>query len=76
MRIFNRRQKCKKILWWMIRIYENDVKGYNQRKYTVVGEATDKKLMQQENIELKPDLVTMDMIMPEMNGIDAVKKKK
>ena len=25
-------------------------------------------------MELRPDLVTMDIIMPEMNGIDAVRK--
>ena len=47
-----------------------------KEKYTVVGEATDGKHAAGKYIELKPDLVTMDMIMPEMNGIDAVKEIK
>jgi len=44
-----------------------------QNGYEVAGEAENGipaiKLYQ----ELKPDLVTMDIIMPEMNGIEAVK---
>lgn len=40
----------------------------------VVGEADTGSVAVERYIELKPDLVTMDIIMPEMNGIDAVRK--
>jgi len=40
----------------------------------VVGEADTGALAVQKYKELKPDLVTMDIIMPEMNGIDAVRQ--
>jgi two-component system chemotaxis response regulator CheY len=39
----------------------------------VVGEADTGALAVEKYKELKPDLVTMDIIMPEMNGIDAVR---
>ncbi len=40
----------------------------------VVGEADTGSLAVEKYKELKPDLVTMDIIMPEMNGIDAVRQ--
>ena len=40
----------------------------------VVGEADTGASAIKLYAELKPDLVTMDIIMPEMNGIDAVKE--
>ncbi len=40
----------------------------------VVGEADTGSGAIERYTELKPDLVTMDIIMPEMNGIDAVRK--
>ncbi len=40
----------------------------------VVGEADTGSGAVERYMELKPDLVTMDIIMPEMNGIDAVRK--
>jgi two-component system chemotaxis response regulator CheY len=40
----------------------------------VVGEADTGVLAVEKYKELKPDLVTMDIIMPEMNGIDAVRQ--
>lgn len=40
----------------------------------VVGEADTGSVAIERYLELKPDLVTMDIIMPEMNGIDAVRK--
>lgn len=40
----------------------------------VVGEADTGASAVKLYSELKPDLVTMDIIMPEMNGIDAVKE--
>lgn len=41
--------------------------------YEVVGEAENGSVAVQMYQELKPDLVTMDITMPEMNGIDCVK---
>ena len=40
----------------------------------VVGEADTGAKAVEKFMELRPDLVTMDIIMPEMNGIDAVRK--
>ncbi len=40
----------------------------------VVGEADTGSLAVEKYKELKPDLVMMDIIMPEMNGIDAVRQ--
>lgn len=42
--------------------------------YEVVGEAEDGKRAIEKYKELKPDLVTMDITMPDMDGITAVKE--
>ncbi len=42
--------------------------------HRVAGEAANGKEAVEMYTKLKPDLVTMDIIMPEMNGIDAVKQ--
>lgn len=44
--------------------------------YDVVGEAQTGKEAVEMYMKLKPELVTMDITMPEMNGIDAVKAIK
>lgn len=44
--------------------------------YQVVGEAENGKVAIRKYRELHPDLVTMDITMPEMNGIQAVKQIK
>jgi len=44
--------------------------------YTVVGEAENGLVAVEMYKELKPDLVTMDITMPEMDGITAVKEIK
>ena len=44
--------------------------------YDVIGEATNGQEGYDKYAELKPDVVTMDITMPEMNGIDAVKAIK
>ncbi|MEW9667645.1 response regulator [Ammoniphilus sp. 3BR4] len=44
--------------------------------YTVVGEASDGAQAVEKYKELKPDLVTMDITMPEMDGITALKEIK
>ncbi len=44
--------------------------------YEVAGEATNGQEAVKLYSELQPDLVTMDITMPEMNGIDALKKIK
>jgi two-component system, chemotaxis family, chemotaxis protein CheY len=41
--------------------------------YSVVGEAENGAEAVEKFRELQPDLVTMDITMPEMNGIEAVK---
>jgi len=40
----------------------------------IAGEADTGAKAIEKYAELRPDLVTMDIIMPEMNGIDAVRK--
>lgn len=44
--------------------------------YEVVGEANDGNQAIEKYKELKPDLVTMDITMPEMDGITALKEIK
>lgn len=44
--------------------------------YEVVGEAENGQVAVDKYRELKPDLVTMDITMPEMDGIAAVKEIK
>ncbi|UOQ47866.1 response regulator [Gracilibacillus caseinilyticus] len=44
--------------------------------YDVVGEAQDGQEAVEKYKELKPDLVTMDITMPEMDGIAALKEIK
>lgn len=45
-----------------------------QAGYEIVGEAESGVEAVQRYQELKPDLVTMDIVMPEMGGIDAVRE--
>ncbi len=45
-----------------------------QKGYEVAGEAGNGKEAVEEYLKVKPDLVTMDIIMPEVGGIDAVKE--
>ncbi len=44
-----------------------------QSGYEVVGEAEDGLQAIEKFKELKPDIVTMDIVMPEMDGIEATK---
>ncbi len=44
--------------------------------YNIAGEAASGKEAVEKFIELKPNLVTMDIIMPDMSGIEAVKEIK
>lgn len=44
--------------------------------FDVVGEAENGKVAIEKFKELNPDLVTMDITMPEMDGIQAVKRLK
>lgn len=45
-----------------------------QAGYDVVGEAESGAQAVQQYRALKPDLVTMDIVMPDMGGIDAVRE--
>ncbi len=44
--------------------------------HTIVGEVGDGDEAVEKYKELKPDLVTMDVVMPKMNGIEALKTIK
>jgi two-component system chemotaxis response regulator CheY len=44
--------------------------------YEVVGEAENGAVAVEKYVELKPDLVTMDITMPDMDGIAAVREIK
>ena len=44
--------------------------------YNVVGEAENGAIAVEKYMELKPDLTLMDITMPEMDGIQALKKIK
>jgi two-component system, chemotaxis family, chemotaxis protein CheY len=45
-----------------------------QAGFQIVGEAETGVQAVQKYLELKPDLVTMDIVMPDMGGIDAVRE--
>jgi len=42
--------------------------------FEVVGEAENGAIAVQKYAQLQPDIVTMDITMPEMNGLDALKE--
>lgn len=44
------------------------------KQFVVVGEAESGKHAIEQYVALKPDIVTMDIVMPDMNGIDTMKK--
>lgn len=46
----------------------------SQAGYEVVGEAESGNQAVERYKQLKPDLVTMDIVMPDMGGIDAVRE--
>jgi two-component system chemotaxis response regulator CheY len=46
----------------------------NQAGYEVVGEAESGSQAVERYQQLKPDLVTMDIVMPDMGGIEAVRE--
>lgn len=46
----------------------------SQAGYEVVGEAETGAQAVEKYVTLKPDLVTMDIVMPDMGGIDAVRE--
>jgi two-component system chemotaxis response regulator CheY len=51
------------------------IKGIlSKQNYEIVGEAKDGREAVELYQKLKPDLTTMDIIMPEVNGIEAVKE--
>lgn len=46
----------------------------SENGFEVVGEAGDGKTGLEKYMELKPDIVTMDVVMRDMNGIEALKQ--
>ncbi len=54
----------------IIRLMIKDILQYNG--YEVCGEGSNGREAVEKFKELKPDLVTMDIIMPEMDGIEAL----
>lgn len=57
-----------------MRMMLKDILGKNG--FEIVGEAENGAVAVEKYRELRPDLVTMDITMPEMDGISAVKKIK
>ncbi len=45
-----------------------------EKGYNIVGEAGDGEEALRQYKELKPDLVTMDIVMPEVGGIESIKE--
>ena len=48
----------------------------NSGKYTIVGEAKNGNEGIEKALELKPDAITMDNILPDMLGIDVIKEMR
>jgi two-component system chemotaxis response regulator CheY len=55
----------------MLELLKEILKDYN---YEVIGEALDGKEAVEKYKELKPDLVTMDIMMPGVDGMQALKE--
>jgi len=47
---------------------------FTQAHYQVIGEAANGADAIQQYVKLRPDIVTMDVVMPEMSGIEATRK--
>ncbi len=57
--------------------HADDDQGYlNKNGYTIAAEAENGKIAVDKYNETKPDLVLMDITMPEMDGIQALKAIK
>lgn len=52
------------------------INAIDKTEHRVIGEAINGKEAVQKYLQLKPDLVIMDITMPDMNGIAAVKQIK
>ena len=46
----------------------------NEKNITVVGEAANGQIAVEKNRELRPDLIIMDLNMPKMDGLEAIKR--
>lgn len=45
-----------------------------QAGYQVIGEAANGRVAVEQYVPLRPDIVLMDMVMPELDGVDAVRE--
>jgi two-component system response regulator NreC len=48
----------------------------DQQDLQVVGQADNGRAAVDQTLEIKPDVIIMDIAMPQMNGIEAVKRIK
>ena len=48
----------------------------DQPEFKVLGEATNGRMALEKALDLKPDIIIMDIVMPLMNGIEAAKRIK
>jgi two-component system chemotaxis response regulator CheY len=55
-----------------MRMIQKDI--LSERGYMVVGEASDGKQAVEKYQSLRPDVVVLDITMPNMNGLDAMRK--
>lgn len=57
-------------------IFAEALRAYLEKTYRVVGVVTDGRAMIDEAINLRPDVVIVDVGMPRLNGSDAVRRIK
>ena len=55
-------------------IFIEVLKGFLERNYVVIGEASDGRSLVTEAIRLKPDIIIVDIGMPLLNGFDAARR--
>jgi two-component system response regulator NreC len=55
-------------------VVRRGLKGFLEAKWDICGEAEDGKEAIEKAISLKPDLILMDVSMPNMNGIEAARQ--
>jgi DNA-binding NarL/FixJ family response regulator len=57
-------------------IFAESLRGYLEKNYCVIGTVSNGKAMVEEAIQLRPDVIVVDIGMPLLNGLDAARRVK
>jgi DNA-binding NarL/FixJ family response regulator len=57
-------------------IFAEALRGYLEKTYTIVGVVLDGRALMQQAIQLRPDVIIVDVSMPFLNGLEAARRIK